>query len=184
MSDNSQGYGIGQVIHILSNRSEAIVSGIVLEEIYYKRVDGSSVSYKIAIGPAGKGQQIVDLTKIDGEIFGSIEEVRGALLQRITAYVDSVCSKAEAKANAWYGTQQAQAAVFPANGDKLDPSVFLNNEPQQQQLYANSPQVYAPQQPQGTNLRARMADPDLLQRDLVMEDGSVQKVTINTNPRQ
>jgi len=165
-----------------------------LEEIFHKRLDGVSVSYRIAIGPSGK-QKVVDLTRVDGEVYGSLDEIRQIMVDKLTVYVNELCEQTQAKVQAWYGVQlQQQGNVMSNNnGDKVDPAELLNqvSNPNfhSQQGYTtstmnpNSQPVYVKQPSSPNGLRNQMADPELLQRDVMMEDGSVQKITMNTNPK-
>ena len=82
-------YNIGQIIYVLSNKSQVVLPGIVREEIHYRSLDGENVSYKIAIGPPNK-QRIVDLSTVDGEVYGSLEDVRNILISKLTAFVDDL----------------------------------------------------------------------------------------------
>ena len=54
-------YNIGQIIYVLSNKTQTVLPGIVQEEIHYRSLNGENVSYKIAIGPQNK-QRIVDFS--------------------------------------------------------------------------------------------------------------------------
>ena len=84
-------FQIGQVIYVLSNKTQTVLPGIVLEEIYHKRLDGDSVSYKMAIGPINNRKN-VDLAKVDGEIYGSLEEIKNVLLEKVNAFVQEETS--------------------------------------------------------------------------------------------
>jgi hypothetical protein len=179
-------YEIGQVIYVLSNKTQNILPGVVLEKIYYTRLDGESVSYKLAIGPAGR-QKILDISRVNGEIFGSLDDIHARMMDQVSAWVDGVCKKAGEQALEWYGERSNLKTTLSNNpADKVDPDDIMNEIAQQpanitrQQNTSNNYQQF--QTPQA-NLTVRMAENGLLERDVVMEDGTVRKVSINTNPK-
>ncbi len=187
MSQSPQ-FEIGQIIYVLSNKTQSILPCIVQEQIHHRRLDGDSVSYKIVFGPPGK-QKVVDLTRVDGETYGTLEEVREVVIADFTKLVDNLINEASQRTETWYG-EQGQSNVVAPTGEKVDPQALLNEmtKPQPMPMQQTGPVMTIPMQPQQTNyngsLRNQMTDPDLMQRDLVMEDGSVKKVSINLNPKQ
>ncbi|NBP04439.1 MAG: hypothetical protein EBU90_31015, partial [Proteobacteria bacterium] len=58
-------FAIGQVIYVLSDKTQTVLPGIVQEEIHHRSIDGEKVSYRVAIGPPNK-QRVVDLATVDG----------------------------------------------------------------------------------------------------------------------
>lgn len=152
-------YSIGQVIFVLSNKTQTVLPGIVREEIYYRSLDGENVSYKIAIGPPNK-QRIVDLSSVDGEVYGSLDDIRKILIDKLTAFVDDLCVSTNERVNQWYGSSNKPVPQSPTG--RLDPSDLLN-------------EVGGPR----NNIRSAFADPDLTSREVIMEDGSIRKISVN-----
>lgn len=163
-------YTIGQVIYVLSNKTQTVLPGIIRQEIVNRSLDGESVSYKIAIGPPEK-QRIVDLSSVDGEVYGSIDEVRNVLISRLTAFVDDLCANTMGRVNSWYGNVDKSSTATNQTGEKLDPSVFLSE-------VGNSPRTQTPNNAMN-NLRSALSDPDLSTREVMMPDGSVRKIAVN-----
>ena len=153
-------YQIGQIIFVLSNKTQTVLPGIVREEIHYRSLDGENVSYKIAIGPASK-QRVVDLSSVDGEVYGSLDEVREVLINKLTAFVDDLCATTNERVNQWYSAGNKPASQPSASG-RLDPSDLLN-------------EVGGPR----NNLRSALAEPDLTTREVIMDDGTIRKVSVN-----
>lgn len=153
-------YQIGQIIFVLSNKTQTVLPGIVREEIHYRSLDGENVSYKIAIGPANK-QRVVDLSSVDGEVYGSLDEVREVLINKLTAFVDDLCATTNERVNQWYSAGNKPVSQPSASG-RLDPSDLLN-------------EVGGPR----NNLRSALADPDLTTREVIMDDGTIRKVSVN-----
>lgn len=98
-------YEIGQVVYILSETSESIVPGIIIEKIIIETLNNNSVSWKIQIGGKEKNQ-IVDTSQIKQEIYGSLEEISEALKKRLNSYLLALISKANNKAISWYGEER------------------------------------------------------------------------------
>ena len=163
-------YTIGQVIYVLSNKTQTVLPGIIRQEIVNRSLDGESVSYKIAIGPPEK-QRVVDLSSVDGEVYGGIDEVRDILISRLTAFVDDLCANTMGRVNSWYGNVDKSSTTPNQSGEKLDPSVFLNEVGHQPHSQAPGKAI--------NNLRAALSDPDLNTREVMMADGSVHKISIN-----
>lgn len=120
-------YELGQTIFILSNKSQSVVPAVITEEFVHKKLNGNVVTYKVAIGPVSK-QKIVDLEKIDGEVFTSLDDIRTTLINRLTAFVNELVSSTEERVKHWYGNASNPAVVQEANkgsSDKIDPQSFL-----------------------------------------------------------
>lgn len=164
-------YNIGQVIYVLSNKTQTVLPGIVREEIHHRSLDGENISYKIAIGPSNK-QRIVDLSSVDGEVYGSIEEIRDVLVGRLTNFVDELCTTTLERVNTWYG-QSSKSPSSQSVSERLDPSVLLNEVGQQNfSMQNNSVKTI-------NNLRNTLSDPELNTREIIMDDGTIRKVSIN-----
>jgi len=165
-------FNIGQIIYILSNKSQSVVPAIVAEEDFRKvrKLDGvhEVVNYKLCIGPKER-QKVVSLSQIDGEVYTSLEDIRVHLMQRLTAFVDDLVNTTIGNTQKWYGVtannQVLEAVPGEAgSGVKLDPGDIIhavNNDiplpnGQQHPLQLNGG-AQSPQ-PQGLNPHASMRD--------------------------
>ena len=171
-------FAIGQVIYVLSDKTQTVLPGIVQEEIHHRSIDGEKVSYRVAIGPQGK-QRVVDLATVDGEVYGDLNEVRNVLVSRLTAFVDDLCNTTNERVNQWYHNTQRATTTATSNG-KLDPAALMNEV-----AAAPSPQVngYAKPTINGVNgingLRSALSDPELNTREFIDSDGTIRKISIN-----
>ena len=52
---------IGQIIYVLSNKTQKIIPAIVVEEMTVKKIDGNETSWKVSVGPQGKEKIIAFL---------------------------------------------------------------------------------------------------------------------------
>ena len=174
MAQQQTHYNIGQIIYILSNKSQSVVPAIVAEEDFRKvrKLDGvhEVVNYKLCIGPKDR-QRVVSLSQIDGEVYTSLEEIRANLVQRLTSFVDDLVNTTLGNVQKWYGVTANNQVLESSPGEsgsepKLDPGDIIhavnNNiplqttgQPQQHPLQLNG----GAQQPQqGMNPHASMRD--------------------------
>lgn len=136
-------YEIGQVIFVVSSKTQTVWPVVIQEEITSKRLNGQEVSYKVLFGPANvKDPKIKDLSRVDGEIFGSIEEVREYFLKGFAMLVDNLCDKAQQNAVEWYGIVDKNGQNIVDNGGKIDPSTIMSDinnssQPQYVQIHGN-----------------------------------------------
>ena len=158
-------YSMGQVIYVLSDKTQTVLPGIVREEIHHRSLDGETTSYKIAIGPQSK-QRVLDLSSVDGEVFGSLDDIREVLIKRLTAFVDQLCDTTASRVGQWYGQPNNSGQRAPTGGSGqsglLDPSDLLS-------------QVSQP----NSNTPGGLGGLDLSTREVVDPDGTIRKVTVN-----
>jgi hypothetical protein len=119
-------FQIGQIIYLLSEEAEAIVPAIVTEEQVVKKLDGNSVTWKVAVGPVNKRRE-VDSNNLKGELHTSLEEIRETMVKRLTDFVDNMIEQAKKKTEVWYGHQMLEQARSDGTGGKIDPASLLNS---------------------------------------------------------
>lgn len=123
-------YEMGQIVYILSETSESIVPGIIIEEIMVKTLQGNSVSWKIRIGPEEKNQ-IVDSSQIKQKIYGSLEEISKVMKVKLDFYLQNLIKTANNKAVSWYGEDRVKIKQLQVSQEKLSiselESSFTNN---------------------------------------------------------
>lgn len=126
-------FEIGQVVYILSEQAQTILPGMVVEECVVKKLSGNSVSWKVKVG-AGDKAKLFDSAKIKGEVYGSLEEVRTVMTQRLTDFVNNLTKEAEQRVEKWYGKEIAerQKVLEPLSvsndpDDKIDPDLLLSS---------------------------------------------------------
>jgi hypothetical protein len=128
-----QVFNMGQIIYILSNKTQSVVPAIVDEQVVRKirKADGihEVVSYKLCIGPRDR-QQVVDLARIDGEVFDSLDSIRDTLIERLTGFVDELVKNTQKNVMNWYGVSADNQLVDTFNQEttsegKLDPAQLV-----------------------------------------------------------
>lgn|SRR5574337_1451607 len=182
---------IGQIIYILSNKTQSVVPAIIAGRTIAETLDGQAVSYKVKVGPPDKSQ-IVDLNRIDGELYTNLEDIRALLLKNLNEFVNSLIANTQDKVNNWYGAQGQLTAMSGHPSQKLDPEQLMNavengmpvqSVPTVQQNHPLMLQGGPQQRPQSVHekLRDMVAPPDdegggLLgdvQEAVVMPDGTI-----------
>lgn len=118
---------IGQIIYVLSNKAQKIIPAIVVEEITVKTIEGNQSSWKVSVGPQGK-EKTIDSKRLDGELYGSIEEVQGILKDRLDGFINQIVSDAQKKVSSWYGTKTAtlNASRNEDQNGKVDPESLID----------------------------------------------------------
>jgi hypothetical protein len=147
-----QTYQIGQIVYLLSDKAEAIVPAIVVEELILKKLDGNTVSWKMAVGPPDK-KKILASTELEGEIYTSLEEIRRVMVERLTGYVTNLISQAEKRTEVWYGKQMSIPATI-TEGGKIDPASLIESidglqQVQSEKLIEGNYKIKAPSSTQG-----------------------------------
>lgn len=133
MSDKKkQSFNIGQVVYVLPDKAEAIVPAIVVEEMVIKKLDGETVSWKVAVGPPEK-KKIVASHELSGEVYTSLDEIKSVMTKRLSEFIDNLVKQAENRTELWYGKQLEQKKV---NADtdgvdnkdkKIDPTSLIDS---------------------------------------------------------
>lgn len=118
------------IIYILSDKNTVIIPAIVIEENLQRTMQGIRKTYKVGIGPGGS--KIVDLSKVGGEIFYTLQEAQETLIQRLTRFCQEVCEQANQNAMAWYGVSSVNFDNSIDNGDKIDPADLIQENSAQQ----------------------------------------------------
>lgn len=121
-----QSFRIGQIVYVLSEKAEAIVPAIVVEEMVIKKLDGSSVSWKVAVGPPDK-KKIVASHDISGDVFMSLDEIKEVMTKRLAAYVDNLIGEARQRTESWYGKQVEQPEQEESSNGKIDPASLIDS---------------------------------------------------------
>ena len=84
---------VGQVIFLLANKEAKVYPALVAEQINKKTLSGAEVSYVIML-PDNEAT-CVDLSKIDAEVFKSIEEARSEMIERATNQINKILDHAK-----------------------------------------------------------------------------------------
>jgi hypothetical protein len=131
----TKNFEIGQVVYILSEQAQTILPGIVAEEVVIKKLSGNSTSWKVKVGH-GDRAKLFDSSKIRGEVYGSLDEVREIMSQRLNEYVNKITIEAQERVEKWYGKEIAdrEKQMFQnttlsspaAIDDRIDPDILLS----------------------------------------------------------
>jgi len=116
---------IGQIIYILSNKTQSVVPAIIAGRNITETLDGNTVSYRVKVGPPDKSQ-IVDLNRIDGELYTNLDDIRTLLTKNLQDFVSNLINSTQDKVNNWYGNQGQMGSLPGQPSQKLDPEQLMN----------------------------------------------------------
>lgn len=129
----AKNYEIGQVVYVVPEQAQTILPGIIVEELIVRKITGNSTSWKIKIGSPEKAK-IIDSEKVNGEVYGSLEEVRLVISNKLSDYLNKVTSDAEGLVEKWYGKDIAEKQKNLSNtsasslgSDPSDPDLLLSS---------------------------------------------------------
>lgn len=151
---------IGRIVYVITKTTEAIIPVIIKEKNICESLDGEKITFKVLAGEPGK-PKILDLSKIDSEVFGSIEEVKEFLMTNCQNGIDRECRAAEERAQKWYG--HLTNVQPPAQNRLMIPEKKTTSDDLLQELAETT---YNPQQ--------SVTDPNMLQ--VILEDGTVKHI--------
>lgn len=186
-----QTYNMGQIIYILSNKSQTVVPAIVDEQVVRKirKADGihEVVSYKLCIGPKDR-QQVVDLARIDGEVFESLEGIRETLVERLTGFVDELVKNTQKNVLNWYGITADNQIIDSVKGEsgtesKFDPAQLVHAVNNNLSIQGSSSQHSLQLQQQQATMNPHMTLRDNI-RAMVEPEDEMQGLALNNQGPQ
>jgi len=174
---------IGQIIYVLSNKAQKIIPAIVVEEMTVKTIEGNQSSWKVSVGPQGK-EKTIDSKRLDGELYGSIEEVESVLRDRLGAFINQIVLDAQKKVTSWYGAKtEALASIKNEDpNEKVDPESLVDESDVPTERAENKTPVKARTSVEEARRKAVGAMVGLEEPTVVNADGSVQNSEIFEMP--
>lgn len=138
---NNSNLEIGQVIYIVSNEDTKIFPVVVSEQVTVKTLNGDTTTWKVILGPSNEKRRTLQLEKIAGEKYASLEEAKRVLLDSFNSYLNSAIAVCEKKVDAWYANEVVKKNRQPkkkqSEPDSYDPESLFesieDNEPQQRE---------------------------------------------------
>lgn len=129
-----QGYTIGQIVYILSNKGQSILPAMIVEQQTVTTLSGKKVSWKLAIGAKdnpNKPQRVADSSQINGEIYSSLDEVKSVLERKLRSFIEQITIQAQKRTEAWYGSQlknvEKPKDKPTLEEDRIDPEDLLDD---------------------------------------------------------
>jgi len=110
-------YKVGQIIYVLTSKETKIYPVQVVEEIIKRSITGESVSY---IVKAGKGNKLVPISDIQGELFEDVESLREVLTKRIINTVNNIVNESIEKASEWYEQPEVHSPIIENPSTSFD----------------------------------------------------------------
>ena len=88
-------YHVGQVVFVVSSAKMAVYPLAIAEEVTRKTLAGEEKTYLVK---KNHNDDTFNLSKIAGEIYADIADVKSVLIANVTQAIDKICDKAEKKA--------------------------------------------------------------------------------------
>lgn len=104
-TEMSTTYKIGQILYILQNESAQVAPVQIAKEVIENTLNGSEVSYIVQFFNAKKERVLLDLKKINGEVFTSPEKLKKVLIARVSATMNQIVITATEKASSDFKEQ-------------------------------------------------------------------------------
>jgi len=90
-------YHVGQVVFVVSSEKMAVYPLVIAEEVTRKTLAGEEKTYLVK---KNHNDDTFNLSKISGEIYTDIADVKSALIANVTQAIVKLCDKAEKKSAA------------------------------------------------------------------------------------
>ncbi|NIU01065.1 MAG: hypothetical protein GWN01_09110, partial [Nitrosopumilaceae archaeon] len=74
---------------------QKIVPVLIVEKTTVESIEDKKASWKVALGPAGEKRQVVEASKLNGEMFTSLQEIEEHLKRNLTNFINKVISEAK-----------------------------------------------------------------------------------------
>ena len=84
---------VGQVVFLLTGKSSKVYPALVSEEIKKRSLSGETTNYVVRL-PTEDARE-VEISKLDAEVFETIESARETILDRISTQVDKMLDDKE-----------------------------------------------------------------------------------------
>lgn len=143
-------YRVGQVLFVILKKEAGIYPMQVIEEITKKTLNGDETTYILRVG-ADPGK-IIDISKIEDEVFDSAENAKKVLVERVTRAINFRVEQAVEKAKEWYPSGFEHASDDPLSGITIKRAD--SEQPTQKQHKKQPGQM----QPETAQLAAELAE--------------------------
>jgi hypothetical protein len=117
-------YDVGQVLYAVSHKAMKVIPLRVTERIVRQTLEGDIVTY---VAQLPDGRELSDLSKLSGDIYISLDEVRTQMIVRITDVVDVIVDSSKESAVSAFGSAGIKSSGETHTDNDLDP------QPQEQQ---------------------------------------------------
>ena len=79
---------VGQIIYLLANNEPKVYPVLVTEQIDKKTLSGNETTYVVRLPTEDEVE--VPLEKLDVEVFGSVEDIKTAMVERARSQIDRI----------------------------------------------------------------------------------------------
>ena len=100
-------YAIGQVIYLLSNKETKVFPAQVVEVVVRKTLENEETNYFIKM--PDNAATVVSLSKVDGQVFLSLEALKNFMLENARKNIESIVLSSQQLAEKVFATPQTQS---------------------------------------------------------------------------
>ena len=146
-------YSIGQVLYVVSQKTQNIVPVQVVERIVKSTLRGDEVIYRV-MGPKGEGPH--DLERIDGQIYTDPTAMRAEIRQKAVTAVDKMVDRSINVSNQVFQAAAA-ASVSQESGLTLKNGVSSQPQPEDDEpITLEDGEIEIGLDPDGNPIKARV----------------------------
>jgi hypothetical protein len=116
-------YDVGQVLYAVSHKEMKVIPLRVTERIVRQTLDGEIVTY---VAQLPDGRVLSDLSKLSGDVYVSLDEVRTQMIVKITDIVDAIVDSSKESAASAFGSSGGKLIETPETN-----SAVINQKDQQ-----------------------------------------------------
>lgn len=184
-------YELGQIIYILSNKTQKVIPALVEEEFLHKKLNGNIIKYIVSVGPPNK-RKTINLETVDGEIFTSVDDIKKVLVDRLNDFIGELVADTEKLVQNWYKDAKILTEENQNKSNKIDPQSLIEEFSSSSPVSKPVSKVIDNKNSMRAHLRSMTgADEGLLELSPDLEtgnefkivdvDGTVKNVKVNMN---
>ncbi len=117
MTMSNKEYKVGQIVYVVYHKQTNVWPMQIVEEITKKSLNGVVKTYVVRDVVTGGDPKMHDLSKINGEVFESAEELQQCLIDRVTNAIVAKVNSAVTKAKTLYTDGFESQSLQSVQGD-------------------------------------------------------------------
>ena len=143
MHDTS--YKVGSVAYVVSNKKRQVFPVRVIEQVIRKTLDGQHITYRVSVASSKFSSEsaddldVIDLHRINGQVYDTLEVVREALREQAHRAIEDVLQQADDLRNMCFPDIDSAYKTRP-----IDPDKNLSSSPSNGESHKKSVPVTMP----------------------------------------
>ena len=87
-------YNVGQVLYVILNKRQKVIPVQVVEQVTRRSLKGEETHYSVNV-PSREGPREYNLHDLDGEVYETIDDAKGALVKHANLSIESIIENAQ-----------------------------------------------------------------------------------------